>query len=208
MTTHEDTTDRAGQPLRILVAGGTGVIGNRVVRRLAAAGHVVAGTTRSEARAGLVEQAGGEPIVCDVYDAAGLTAAVTAFAPDVVVHQLTDLPDSADELPARRAGNARIRVEGTRHLLDAAAAAGCRRILAQSVAWTMPPGPGADAVRYLEDAVLGVGGVVLRYGQLYGPGTFYPTTPPDHPRVHVDTAAERTVELLGAPRGVVEVVEG
>jgi hypothetical protein len=108
-------------------------------------------------------------------------------------------------IPEFRGANARIRREGTRNLLAAARAAGARRFLAQSVAWPLPGDAGA-AVEEMERSVLEAGGVVIRYGQLYGPGTYYEQAPPP-PRVHVDEAARRTVEALAAPPGIVEIVE-
>ena len=81
------------------------------------------------------------------------------------------------------------------------------RIVAQSIAWTTDPGPGADAVAYLEKAVLAASGVVLRYGAFYGPGTYYEGELPSAPRVHVDTAAARTVEALDAPSGILTIVD-
>jgi uncharacterized protein YbjT (DUF2867 family) len=189
--------------VRVFVAGATGVIGVRLVPLLAAAGHVVAGMTRSAGKADAVRALGAEPVVCDVYDAAALRAAVAGFGPDVVVHQLTDLPDDAARLAESRGANARIRREGTRNLL---AAAGAARTVAQSIAWESG-GEGGVAVREHEAAVLAAGGVVVRYGQLYGPGTWYEDAPPAPPRVHVDEAARRTVPLLEAPSGVVEIVD-
>ena len=47
--------------------------------------------------------------------------------------------------------------------------------------------------------MLQAGGVVIRYGQLYGPGTYYETAPPEPPRVHVDDAARQTVPAVGVP---------
>jgi nucleoside-diphosphate-sugar epimerase len=143
--------------MRIFVAGATGVIGSRVVPLLVDAGHIVAGLTRTPGKADLIRAARAEPVVCDVYDADALTAAVQAFRPDLIIHELTDLPDDADELPARRSANARIRVEGTRNLLAAAAASDCNGFIAESVAWPMPPGEGADAVTELEQTVLAYG---------------------------------------------------
>lgn len=192
---------------RVFLAGATGVIGVRLLPLLVAGGHTVAGMTRTPAKAALVRELGGQPVVCDVYDAPALTKTVSAFQPDLVLHELTDLPDDAAELPTSRADNARIRIEGTRHLLEAARAAGCRRLLAQSIAWELPAAHGAEAVRALEDAVLGFGGVVLRYGQFYGPGTFYPDSAPEGPRIHVDAAAERTVAALDQPSGVLTLTE-
>lgn len=200
-------TEPAGRGRRIFIAGATGVIGVRLLPLLVRAGWTVAGMTRTPVKAELVRELGGQPVICDVYDAPALTTAVRGFLPDLVLHELTDLPDSAADLPARRADNARIRIEGTRNLVAAAAAAGCRRILAQSIAWQLPPGDGAEAVRALEDTVIGFGGVVLRYGQFYGPGTFYPDAPPEGPRIHIEAAAERTVAALDQPSGILTLTE-
>ncbi|MFD0659025.1 SDR family oxidoreductase [Thermocatellispora tengchongensis] len=122
--------------VRVFLAGATGVVGRRVVPLLVKEGHeVVALTSRPEAVAGL-RAAGAEAVVADVYDAAALRGAVRDAAPDVVMHQLTDL--------RRRdlAANARIRTEGTRNLVAAALEAGVRRIVAQSIAWAYGPGRG------------------------------------------------------------------
>ena len=81
------------------------------------------------------------------------------------------------------------------------------KIVAQSVAWTMKPGPEADAVASLEEAVLAAEGVVIRYGFFYGPGTYYEREIPAAPRVHIDTAAARTLEALDAPSGILTVVD-
>ena len=89
--------------------------------------------------------------------------------------------------------------------LAAADAAGARRFLAQSIAWA-PPGSG-EAVAEHERQVLEASGVVVRYGQLYGPGTYYPDDPPPPPRIHVDAAARRTMGLLGAPSGIVVLTD-
>jgi nucleoside-diphosphate-sugar epimerase len=192
--------------VRIFVAGATGVIGVRVLPLLVAAGHRVAGMTRSAEKAATITALAAEPVVCDVFDAAALEAAVVAFRPEVVLHELTDLPDEAAQVSDFRGANARIRREGTRNLLAAARAAGAGRFLAQSVAWPLN-GDGGAAVDELERSVLDVGGVVLRYGRLYGPGTYYEQAPPPPPRVQVDDAARRTVEALGAPSGVVTIAE-
>lgn len=193
--------------MRIFVAGATGVLGSRIVPLLVRAGHTVAGMTRSEAKTGLLRELGAEPVVCDVFDADALLATVQTFRPDMIVHELTDLPDHAGELAGHLEANARIRIDGTRNLIAAATAASCSRLLVESVAWPLD-GFGGEAVAELERRTLEFGGVVLRYGQLYGAGTYYVDTMPDEPHVHVDTAAARTVELLDAPSGVVEVVDG
>ncbi|MFI6867848.1 NAD-dependent epimerase/dehydratase family protein [Nocardia sp. NPDC050406] len=190
--------------MRIFLAGATGVLGVRLVPLLAAAGCEVAGMTRSAEKADALAEAGATPVVCDVYDAAALTDAVVSYAPDMVMHQLTDLPDDPALLPEGRAANARIRVEGTRNLLAAAAAAGARRVLAQSVAWELA-GAGQEAKEFLEKSVLDIGGVVLRYGRFYGPGTHYPDDLPEDPRIHVAEAAARTVLALDLSSGIYAV---
>ncbi|HEX7084126.1 MAG TPA: NAD(P)H-binding protein [Gaiellaceae bacterium] len=192
--------------MRVFVAGATGVIGRRLVPLLVAAGHEVAGLTRDPAKADLLRTLGAEPAVADVYDADGLRDAVVAFAPDAVVHELTDLPDDAALLAERRGANARMRREGTRNLLAAANAAGATRFVAQSVAWELSD-DGAAAVAELEAAVLAAGGVAIRYGRFYGPGTYHEQEPPPPPRIHVDEAARRTLPALEAPSGILLAVE-
>jgi nucleoside-diphosphate-sugar epimerase len=192
--------------MRVFVAGATGVVGLPLVRFLVEAGHTVAGMTRSSSKTDLISDLGAQPVVCDVYDAQALSEAVVAFRPDAVIHELTDLPDDISQLRDASANNARIRREGTRNLLAAATNAGATRFIAQSVAWELP-GEGGAAKQELETSVLGAGGVVVRYGMFYGPGTYHEHDRPDPPRVHVDEAARRTAALLAAPSGIVEVVE-
>jgi uncharacterized protein YbjT (DUF2867 family) len=191
--------------VRIFLAGATGALGTRLVPLLAAAGHQVTGMTRSPGKAEGLRRLGAEPVVADVYDAAALLDAVVAARPELVMHQLSDLPDAPSGAPAVAAANARMRREGTRNLLAAARAAGAARFLAQSLAWPLDGEAGA-AVAELERSVLAVGGVVLRYGRFYGPGTWHAHAPPP-PRIHVDEAARRTVAALDAPSGVLTVVE-
>lgn len=207
---------------RIFLAGATGAIGQRLIRLLRAAGHHVTGTTRFEAKAPMLRALGAEPVVVDVFDADALKQAVLSAKPDIVIHQLTDLPPGLD--PAKMADaigrNARIREEGTRNLIDASIAAGARRLIAQSIAWMYAPGPqphregdpldrAADGPRgitlagvvSLETQTLQsppLEGIVLRYGQLYGPGTGS-ETPRGQAPLHVDAAAHAA--LLAIDRG-------
>jgi 2-alkyl-3-oxoalkanoate reductase len=184
--------------MRVFVAGATGAIGRRLVPMLVEAGHDVTGMTRSEDKLDALRAAGCEPVICDALDADAARDAVAAAAPDVVVHQLTAIPRAID--PRRMADDFaptnRLRREGTRHLVDAALAAGARRVVAQSVAFAYAPhgawvkseddelyvdGPAPfdttiGALHALETAVRGaegLEGVVLRYGYFYGPGTSY-----------------------------------
>jgi nucleoside-diphosphate-sugar epimerase len=177
--------------MRIFLAGAGGAIGRRLVPLLRAAGHDVVGTTRSADKAAGLRALGAEPVVVDVFDAAALTPAVQEAAPQVVMHQLTDLP-YAPGTPGYEAGlerNARLRIEGTRNLVAAAQAAGVQRLIAQSIAFVYAPADGARvesdplnlaaegaagrsvaAVAALEQAVLSMPeGIVLRYGFFYGP---------------------------------------
>lgn len=192
--------------MRVFLAGASGAIGRQLVPLLLAAGHEVAGTTRSEAKAEMLRELGAEPVVVDVFDAEALREAVTVFSPELVMHQLTDLPADPREISKKAADNARVRTEGTRNLVAAAQAAAAPRFLAQSIAWRLP-GEGHAAVDKHEVMVLDIGGVVLRYGRFYGPGTYHEEDRPEPPYVHVAEAARRTVELLEAPSGVVEIVE-
>jgi uncharacterized protein YbjT (DUF2867 family) len=192
---------------RIYLAGASGVIGKRLVPLLVEAGHTVGAMTRSAGKSDQLAALGAEPIVCDVFDRAALRSEVHRFAPNLILHELTDLPDAAADLPNARALNARIRIEGTRNLIDAAEGLDRPKIIAQSIAWTSEPGAPADAVTYLEGAVLAVAGVVLRYGAFYGPGTYYQEELPPHPRVQIDAAAAQTLRALDAPTGVLTIVD-
>ena len=193
--------------MRIYFAGASGVIGGRLVPLLVAAGHTVGAMTRSAEKATRLASIGAEPIVCDVFDRPALTRSVRAFSPDLLLHELTDLPDDLESLPADSLLNARIRSEGTRNLLDALEGLNSPKVVAQSVAWTMRPGAEADAVAELEKVVLAANGVVLRYGLLYGPGTYFEADPPADPRVHIDVAVAPTLDALGAAPGIVTIVE-
>ena len=190
----------------MFVAGASGVIGVELVPLLVAAGHEVTGMTRSPEKADRIRTLGAEPVVCDVFDVRALRHAVASFGPDAVVHQLTDLPDDPARIAEYGPANARIRREGTRNLLDAARAVGARRFVAQSVAWELPGDAGA-ATRDMEATVLDAGGVVVRYGQFYGPGTYHESERPPPPRIHVADAARRTLPALTAPSGIIVVAE-
>jgi NAD(P)H-binding len=120
--------------MRIFLAGGTGVIGTRLIPRLAAAGHEITATTRRAERAERLSLLGARPAVIDVYDAEGLVSAVQQARPDVILHELTDLSDYDTD------ANARLRREGTANLIAAAEQAAVPRILVQSIAWIFPEG--------------------------------------------------------------------
>jgi nucleoside-diphosphate-sugar epimerase len=233
--------------MRVFVAGATGAIGRPLVPRLLAAGHEVVGMTRSQERAAALRATGAEAVVCDVYDRTALDAALARAEPEVVVNQLTDIPPAIDprRFAEQMAGLGRIRTEGYANLVAAARAVGARRIVAQSIAfvyrpapglaseddplWTDAPEPLATTIRATaagEWIVLDAGGLVLRYGWFYGPGTAYAadgaTTHMVRTRrypivgsgegvtsfVHVDDAADATVAAIGSDvTGVLNVVD-
>jgi uncharacterized protein YbjT (DUF2867 family) len=192
---------------RIFLAGASGVIGHKLIPLLVEAGHVVGGMTRTAGKADQLTELGAQPIVVDVFDRDALIQAVRDFAPDVILNELTDLPDDVTKIGDHGDLNARIRTEGNQNIIDAARASGSPKILAQTVAWQLPDGPDARAVAQLESTVLAAGGVVLSYGQFYGPGTYNVDQIPAEPRVQIDRAAERTVELLDAATGVVVITD-
>lgn len=105
--------DRAGllliDAMRVFLAGASGVIGVRLIRLLASDDHEVTGMTRSPERAEVLRELGAEPVVCDVFDLRALTEAVQGFRPELVMHQLTDLPDEVDRIAEFAPRNNRIR---------------------------------------------------------------------------------------------------
>ena len=183
--------------MRVFVAGASGAVGRPLVPRLIAAGHEVTGMTRSEERAEDIRAAGADAAVVDVFDPDALQGAMTEAAPEVVIHQLTDLPPRMNfRKKDLYAGTNRVRTEGTRNLIRGAQAAGARRFLSQSIAFAYRPegapvkseddpvlddapppfSSGVEALHEMEEMVLGTEGLdgfVLRYGFFYGPGTHY-----------------------------------
>ena len=114
--------------MRIFLAGASGVIGQRLIPRLVHAGHIVGGLTRSPSKTELLSHLGAEPILCDVFDRGALIQAVHDFKPDVVLNELTDLPDDAAQISELADLNARMRTEGTRNLIEAARRSDARPI--------------------------------------------------------------------------------
>jgi nucleoside-diphosphate-sugar epimerase len=183
--------------VRVFVAGGSGVLGRRLVPQLVAHGHQVTATTTSPAKLDLLAQLGADGVVMNGLDALSVREAVAAALPDTVVHQMTAINPAHAGKPDMKhmdrwfALTNRLRTEGTDHLLAAAEATGVSHVVAQSYAswngireggWVkteedpLDPRPAKAAraemraIRHLEDALLTAGGAVLRYGGLYGPG--------------------------------------
>ena len=215
---------------RIFLAGASGAIGRQLAPLLVADGWQVMGTTRSADKAPLLRDMGVEPVVVDVFDAAALRSIVTEFKPEIVIHQLTDLPHAleASKMTAALARNARLRDEGTRNLVETAVRAGALRLIAQSIAFIYADGPlphrekdpflaethpvygeTVHGVASLERQVLNASldGIVLRYGLIYGPGTGFdrPIAPGS---VHVGAAAKAAqLAITKALPGIYNVAE-
>lgn len=208
--------------MRVFVAGGSGAIGRRLVPQLLAAGHQVTATTSQSGKSEMLRALGAEPVVLDALDESAVLEAVREASPDVVMNQLTRLPERYNP---RKLGpwyerSSRLRVEGTRHLLAGAGAAGARRFVYQSIAFmyalagppvldedasiaTDAPEPFGSAVRATVEgerltlASRGIEGVVLRYGWFYGPGTWF------HPDGDVgDRARRRQFPIVGGGGGL------
>lgn len=196
----------------VFLAGATGLIGRSLVPLLRDAGHTVTGTSRTFEGKARLEAMGISAVVVDVFDADALKEAVRTAAPDVLINQLTDLSGDHDpaSLEERSRRNARIRRHGTANLVAAATAASVTRIIAQSIGWAYAPkdlpfvetdpldllATGQRAITLsgivpLEGAILDQAafeGIILRYGQLYGPGTW--SDEPSGPApLHVEAAA-------------------
>jgi nucleoside-diphosphate-sugar epimerase len=209
--------------MKVLVAGATGALGKQLVPKLVAAGHEVAGTSRSESRFDAIRALGARPYALDALDSDDVARVVAEVAPDVIVHELTALSGSMDLRHFDRdfAVTNRLRTEATDHLLAAGRAVGVQRFVAQSYAgWpaartgpavkteddALDPEPAPsmrhshDAIRHLEAAVTGADwteGIVLRYGGFYGPGT---SLAPDGE--HAEAIRKRRFPIVGDGSGV------
>lgn len=179
--------------MRVFVAGGSGVVGRRLVPQLVARGHQVTATTTSVAKLALLAKLGADAVVMDGLDALSVGEAVAAARPDAIVHQMTAIAGQPDMKHMDRwfATTNRLRTEGTDHLLTAAEATGVAHVVAQSYAswngvredgWVKSEADPLDlhagteahlvmeAISHVEEVVVKAGGAVLRYGGLYGPG--------------------------------------
>ena len=205
--------------MRIFLAGASGIIGRRLIPLLCSAGHQVTGTARSVEKAAVVRSLGATPVIVDALEPSSLDALVVAARPECVIHQLTSLPDEIGSglSAAMAADNARIRRDGTRNLVAAALHAGARRFVAQSVAWLYADGPlphgegdpldlasegtralTARGVSELERLVMStpsLEGVVLRFGYLYGPETWF-TQPKGEVSLHIDAAVAASAQAV------------
>jgi 2-alkyl-3-oxoalkanoate reductase len=205
--------------MKVLVIGATGAVGVPLVSQLVERGHAVVGTSRTQERAETLRRLGAEPAVLDVLDREAARRLVLETKPDAIVHQATALSEDLDlkRFAETFAPTNRLRTEGTDNLIAAARAAGVERFVAQSYAgWiyareggppateddSPDPDPPAqlrgtlEAIRDLERAVLGIDGIVLRYGVFYGPGTGL-----DRDGVQTEAVRKRQFPLVGEGAG-------
>jgi 2-alkyl-3-oxoalkanoate reductase len=201
--------------MKVLIIGATGAVGVPLVSQLVERGHEVVGTSRTRERAETLRELGAEPAVLDVLNREAVRRLVLETKPDAIVHQATALADGIDlkRFAETFAPTNRLRTEGTDNLIAAARVAGVERFIAQSYAgWTYareggPPAtedeshdadPPAqlrrtrESIRHLERAVLGVDGIVLRYGAFYGPGTSL-----DRDGEQTEAVRKRQFQLVG-----------
>jgi 2-alkyl-3-oxoalkanoate reductase len=235
--------------VRVFVAGASGAVGVPLVRQLLEEGHEVVAMTSSPERAGALREQGATPAVCDALEAEAVVEAVRAAGPDAVVNELTRLPARLNFRNKKvYEPTNRLRTEGTRALMEGALAAGARRFVSQSIAFLYAPEGGKvkdeEARAYTEapepfggaiaadlegeqmtTETEGIDGVVLRYGQFYGPGTFYAsdgTMAQDVRKrrfpivgrgdglfsfIHVEDAAAATVAAVAGGAGIYNIVD-
>jgi nucleoside-diphosphate-sugar epimerase len=216
---------------RVFLAGASGAIGLRLAPQLVKAGHLVFGTTRNRDKAPALQRLGVEPFILNVYDDEALARAMRETRPEVVINQLTDLPKTlSGPLTAEMLqSNAQLRQTGGRKLADAALAVGARRLIAQSVAWLYASGrlphveddpldlagqtankttiAGVAALEHMTLSSPPLEGIVLRYGQIYGPGTWNTAMGGPAP-VHVDAAAFAAALAVDTPHlGIFNIAE-
>lgn len=186
--------------MRILFAGATGVLGRATLPHLK--DHHIVGLTRSAEKRQLLRELGAESVVCDVYDYERLLRVVQRAPPETVVNFITDLTAGS------AAANNRARREGGANLLEVARATGATRLVVESVAFTLE-GDAAEAVEQLERSAREFSGdaLVLRFGRLWGPGTFH-EAPPRPPTIHIDAAGIEAARLISRGAPGTQVIDG
>jgi nucleoside-diphosphate-sugar epimerase len=210
--------------MRVFIAGATGAIGKSLVPQLVANGHDVTGTTTSEAKLDQLRAAGAEAVVVDVLDRQAAVEAVKAAQPEVVVHEATGLADIGNprKMAKEFGPTNRLRTEGTDHLLEAAQAVGARMVAQSFAGWPfareggpvkdedapLDPDPPSGmveilaAIKHLEQVVTDAGGIVLRYGGFYGPGTGF-----DEGGPQLEAVRKRQFPIVGDGGGVWSLIQ-
>ncbi|PGK32798.1 dTDP-glucose 4,6-dehydratase [Bacillus anthracis] len=222
--------------MKIFVAGASGVIGRSLLPMLIKEGHTVFAMIRNESQVEEMKKVGAIPVIADIFNRQAVFSVLKVTTPDVVIHQLTSLSTWNFE------DNAKIRIEGTRNLVDAAKNVEVKRIIAQSISWAYEPGDSfatekdsldiaasmprkltINGILKLEEAVSELPeAVILRYGTLYGPGTWYAenglianqvrnneiiASDGISSFIHVEDAARAVMLSLHWPAGTVNIVD-
>ena len=202
--------------MRVFLAGATGVIGRALTPLLVGEGHEVTGMTRSPERARRLQDQGVGAVVCDALNPSALEQAVVEARPEIVIHELTEIPAQMDarKAAAQLGPTNRLRRDGTRNLIAAARAAGARRLIAQSIAFAYelsgdwvkdeqapldansPYGEAVAAIADLERQVSAADGIVLRYGYFYGPGTQF-----ERGGLYGELVRRRRLPIVGSGEG-------
>ncbi|MFG2071282.1 NAD-dependent epimerase/dehydratase family protein [Nonomuraea maritima] len=213
--------------MRVFVAGGSGVLGQRLVSQLVARGHQVTATTMTGAKLRVLAELGAWPVVMDGLDGVWVGEAVAMAQPEAIVHQMSAMPMSPARLGTKHLDRCltqtnRLRTEGTDHLLSAAQATGVSHVVARSHVscdGIHRNDAEAAAIRHVEDVVVEAGGAALRYGGLYGPGIDddraetprkwrFPLVASNRFWVHLDDAASATVLAVERrAEGVFDIVD-
>lgn len=221
---------------KIFVTGATGLIGTRLVKRLKEEGHEVAGFTTSEKGKQKLQDAGVQPYVGDILKSNTIDEAIEAFKPEIIINQITDLKN------VDMSANTKVRIDGSKNLMDAAIKHNVKKVIAQSIAFTYESGSGlateetsldyhstgdrkitVDGVEGLEKETARIGEyVILRFGWLYGPGTWYGKDGMIYNQfidgnvtlsdgvtsfVHIDDAVETSIQAIDFDNGIYNVAD-
>jgi nucleoside-diphosphate-sugar epimerase len=173
--------------VKIFIAGGTGVVGTRLVPMLASAGHAITAIGRTPEKRAALSRYGARPVDVGLFDADPLRQVVAGH--DVVINLTTAIPPASKALlPGAWRPTARLRRIGSANLADAARRGGATRYIQESFApiyesagdtWIDERSPirparynraVVDAERAAESfSAGGRAGVVLRFAFFYGP---------------------------------------
>lgn len=229
------------RPQTVFVAGATGVIGRPAVRWLLADGHEVTAVARSPEKAADLRAMGARPVTVDLFDATAVKEATAGHT--AIVNLATRIPPSSK---AWRAGawaeNERLRTEAAAHLAAAALDHGAERFVQEALAFVYadhgddwidedepldPPESIAGVLAAEASAARvtagGATGIVLRFGNVYGPTAGHTQEQARLARrrisaslgpvdrywsvVHADDAGAAVAAALSAPAGTYHVVD-
>ncbi|MCJ0915351.1 MULTISPECIES: NAD(P)-dependent oxidoreductase [Mammaliicoccus] len=221
---------------KIFVAGATGLIGTKLTKRLIEEGYEVAGLTTSEKGKEKLDNAGVKAYIGNILEYDTIEKSIGDFKPDIIMNEITDLKQ------VDMSANTKVRIEGTRNLVEAAIKHDVPHIQSQSIAFVYEAGDTLateetsldyDASGDRKITVDGVEGlekesarlnkhVILRYGLLYGPGTWYgkdgmiynqfingEVTMTDGVQsfIHIDDAVETAIQALNFESGIYNVAD-